>query len=54
MEVVDRLYSGYGDSPPRGEGPDQNLIETQGNVYLESKFPMLNYIKRARILETPK
>jgi peptidyl-prolyl cis-trans isomerase A (cyclophilin A) len=50
MEVVDRLYNGYGDSPPRGEGPDQNLIETQGNAYLESKFPMLDYIKRARIV----
>ncbi|MGA2325934.1 MAG: peptidylprolyl isomerase [Bryobacteraceae bacterium] len=54
MEVVERLYNGYGDSPPRGEGPDQNLIETQGNAYLESKFQMLDYIKRARILETPK
>ena len=54
MDVVDRLYNGYGDSPPRGEGPDQNLIETQGNAYLESKFQMLDYIKRARILETPK
>ncbi|MGC9969858.1 MAG: peptidylprolyl isomerase [Bryobacteraceae bacterium] len=51
MEVVDRLHNGYGDSPPRGEGPDQTLIETQGNAYLESKFQMLDYVKRARILE---
>jgi peptidyl-prolyl cis-trans isomerase A (cyclophilin A) len=50
MEVVDRLYNGYGDSPPRGEGPDQTLIETQGNAYLESKFAMLDYIRRARIV----
>lgn len=51
MEVVDRLYNGYGDSPPRGEGPDQTLIETQGNAYLESKFPMLDYVRRARVVE---
>jgi peptidyl-prolyl cis-trans isomerase A (cyclophilin A) len=50
LDVVDRLYNGYGDSPPRGEGPDQNLIETQGNAYLESKFQMLDYIRKARLV----
>src|SRR5258705_10915455 len=30
MEVVDQLYSGYGDGAPRGAGPDQNLIQAQG------------------------
>ncbi len=49
MEVVDTFYRFYGEGPPRGEGPDQNLIERQGNAYLESKFPRLDYIKRARI-----
>jgi hypothetical protein len=45
MEVVDSLYSGY------GESPDQGMIQTQGNSYLESKFPRLDYIKTARIVQ---
>ena len=51
MEVVDSLYSGYGDGPPEGRGPDQGMIQTQGNSYLESKFPRLDYIKTARIVQ---
>ena len=47
MEVVDQLYSGYGDGAPRGSGPDQNLIQTQGNAYLERDFPRLDFIKKA-------
>jgi len=47
MEVVDQLYSGYGDGAPRGAGPDQNLIQTQGNAYLEKDFPRLDFIKKA-------
>jgi peptidyl-prolyl cis-trans isomerase A (cyclophilin A) len=49
-QVVDRLYDTYGDSPPRGQGPIQAMIESQGNVYLESRFPRLDYIKTARIV----
>jgi peptidyl-prolyl cis-trans isomerase A (cyclophilin A) len=54
MDVVDHLYNTYGDAPPRGLGPDQNLIETQGNSYLESKFPRLDTIKRATIVPAAK
>jgi peptidyl-prolyl cis-trans isomerase A (cyclophilin A) len=50
MDVVDRLYSFYGEGPPRGSGPDQEQIQTRGNEYLESKFPRLDYIETARIL----
>lgn len=50
MEVVDRFFSAYGEGPPRGAGPNQQLIETQGNAYLERSFPRLDYIKKARIL----
>jgi peptidyl-prolyl cis-trans isomerase A (cyclophilin A) len=49
MEVVRRFYSSYGDGPPRGSGPSQDLIETQGDAYLERAFPRLDYIKTARI-----
>lgn len=43
MDVVDQLYSGY------GEQPQQPLIESQGNSYLEPSFPRLDYIKSARL-----
>jgi peptidyl-prolyl cis-trans isomerase A (cyclophilin A) len=49
MEVVDRLYSGYGDGAPYGSGPDQGLIERRGKAYLEREFPQLDRIERARI-----
>ena len=45
MEIVDQIYSGY------GERPDQGQIEAEGNSYLEKEFPRLDYIKTARIAE---
>jgi len=50
MDVLERLYGGYGDIPPRGSGPDGVEIERQGNVYLENHFPRLDYIRKATIL----
>jgi peptidyl-prolyl cis-trans isomerase A (cyclophilin A) len=49
MEVVDALYSGYGEGAPGGQGPDQGLIQQQGNAYLEQGFPKLDYVKKATI-----
>ncbi len=49
MDVVDQLFAVYRDGPPTGTGPDQTLIETRGNGYLETRFPRLDYIKTARI-----
>jgi peptidyl-prolyl cis-trans isomerase A (cyclophilin A) len=43
MELVDQIYSGY------GEMPDQARIEAEGNAYIEKEFPRLDYIKTARI-----
>lgn len=43
MDVVQNLYSGY------GESPQQPLIQSQGNAYLERQFPQLDYVKSARI-----
>jgi peptidyl-prolyl cis-trans isomerase A (cyclophilin A) len=51
MEVVDRLYSGYGEGAPRGAGPDQSQIVSQGNAYLTQSFPELDYIERATIVQ---
>lgn len=45
MEVVDELYSGYG----RQNQPDQRRILREGNAYLAQEYPLLDYIKTARI-----
>ncbi|MFQ5701338.1 MAG: peptidylprolyl isomerase [Acidobacteriota bacterium] len=50
MDVVDSLYKGYGDAPPRGRGPNQALIQSQGNPYLKKDFPELDYIKSASLV----
>lgn len=47
MDIVDRLYSGYGEGAPSGKGPNQGLIQLRGNEYLEDKFPKLSYFSTA-------
>ncbi len=49
MQVVNALYSGYGEGAPQGQGPSQGLIQSQGNAYLIKQFPKLDYIKKATI-----
>lgn len=51
MDVVDKLYSGYGEGAPRGSGPDQGKVQMQGNKYLEADFGKLDYVKSAKIQE---
>ncbi len=49
MEVVDKLYAGYGEGAPRGRGPDQGRLQTEGNAYLTKSFPKMDYVKKATI-----
>jgi len=49
MDVVDKLYNGYGEGAPRGRGPDQSRLQAEGNAYLASGFANLDYIKKATI-----
>lgn len=49
MDVVNALYSEYGEAAPRGRGPDQGRIQSEGNTYLEAEFPELDYVKTATI-----
>ena len=49
MDVVDALYSGYGEGAPGGRGPDQGRIQNEGNAYLVKSFPNLDYVKKATI-----
>jgi peptidyl-prolyl cis-trans isomerase A (cyclophilin A) len=51
MNVVDSLYSGYGEGAPNGRGPDQGRIQSQGNAYLTSQFPNMDFIKKATIVK---
>lgn len=45
MSNADKLYKGY------AEQPNQSLIQRQGNAYLKSTFPNLDYIIRATIIK---
>jgi len=49
MDVVDTLFSGYGEGAPRGRGPKQSRVAAEGNSYLKSDFPKLDYIIHATI-----
>jgi len=44
MDVVQKLYSGY------GERPDQHAITTQGKAYIEKNFPNIDSIKTATVI----
>jgi peptidyl-prolyl cis-trans isomerase A (cyclophilin A) len=44
MDVVDKIYSGY------GESPRQDVITAQGDAYLAANFPKIDKIKLARIV----
>jgi peptidyl-prolyl cis-trans isomerase A (cyclophilin A) len=49
--VVDAFYSGYGDMPPRGMGPDPSKLAVEGDAYAESKFPRLDTILKASVVD---
>ena len=45
MDSVDKINAEY------GETPDQGQINAGGNVYLNSEFPKLDYIRKATVIE---
>lgn len=51
MDVVDKIYDGYGEGAPRGRGPDQGRLQSEGNAYLQKDFPKLDYIKTATVAQ---
>jgi peptidyl-prolyl cis-trans isomerase A (cyclophilin A) len=50
MDVVDSLYSGYGEGAPDGKGPAQDNIEKTGKPYLDKDFPQLDSIKTTSLI----
>ncbi len=51
LSVVDSLYSGYGEGAPSGMGPEQGRAQGEGNAYLKSRFPKLDFVKTARLVK---
>jgi peptidyl-prolyl cis-trans isomerase A (cyclophilin A) len=50
MDVLRKLYSGYGEGAPGGKGPDQEHIGKEGEAYLMREFPKLDRIVKARLI----
>lgn len=50
MDVVDRLYPGYGEGAPGGLGPVQGRIQAEGNAYLDRAFPKLDQVRRVTLV----
>ncbi len=48
-DVVNKIYTGYGEGAPRGNGPDQGRLQAEGNAFLKKDFPKLDYINKATI-----
>ena len=54
MDVVDRIYSGYGENSGGGvRRGDQSPIVAEGNAYLDREFPLLDRLIRATIEPPP-
>jgi peptidyl-prolyl cis-trans isomerase A (cyclophilin A) len=50
-EIVDQIYSGYGDMQEQGGGgPSQARVQMEGKPYLDKNFPKLDSIKSASIV----
>ena len=47
MDVVEKLYAGYLDTPT----PQQGEMESQGNAWLDQHYPKLDSIKTARVTD---
>ncbi len=49
MDVVDKLFAGYGEGAPMGTGPDQMRLMKEGNGYLRAEFPALDSIVKTAV-----
>jgi peptidyl-prolyl cis-trans isomerase A (cyclophilin A) len=53
MDVVESLYTGYGEGAPDGQGPEQDKIEKLGKPYLDKNFERLDSIKTTTLILPP-
>src|SRR5216117_1628272 len=49
VDVISKLYGGYGEGAPRGRGPDQMKLNIEGEKYLARQFPKLDKIITATV-----
>jgi len=54
MDILDKIYDGYGDVVPFGSGPDQQEMYKRGNSYLRENFPKLDFIVECTIVRNTK
>ena len=50
MDVIDKLYSGYGEMRPQGKYIDPARVEGETNEYLTQRFPNLDFILHTQFL----
>ncbi len=51
LDVMDKIYAGYGELPPAGNGPDYAEAWVQGNKYLDENFPEMTKVNTATLVE---
>ena len=49
MDVVDNFWRSYGEGAPRGKGPVQGRIFSEGEAYLARDFPRLERVLTTRV-----
>jgi peptidyl-prolyl cis-trans isomerase A (cyclophilin A) len=50
-DIVDQIYSGYGEMAEQGgQGPSQSKLKQEGKAYLDKSFPKLDSIKSATVI----
>jgi len=55
MDVLDSLYSGYGERSGSGVRQHrQSAIADGGNAYVDREFPLLDHLIRAEIIDKPR
>lgn len=50
-DALNDFYKGYGDIPPFGTGPDQQMIHREGNAYIHRLYPKTDFILSCRVVE---
>jgi len=50
LDVIDKIYSGYGEMRPEGKDIDPGRVEGETNEYLVQHFPKMDYIITARFV----
>jgi peptidyl-prolyl cis-trans isomerase A (cyclophilin A) len=50
LDVVDSLYSGYGEGDPAGKGPNQVIVQARGNAFADKLYPQLDAVRTAIIV----